>query len=345
MPPLGLRSANSRNASSASKSVETLHAGTVLREPVERASSGIEAVPSLPSRIVHGQRQKHAFTLIMDLLGRLSPQFSFSLRTSISQAVFPLRPPTTETAPTLRADVACYADLFHEAAANFERVVSRYHGELNWSRARISNGYFQTIDAELYHCMIRFLRPRRIIEVGAGNSTWFARDALRANGLGELLAIDPSPRLLLPKECRHLKSRVEEVDLAVFRELQENDILFIDSSHTRDEAIHHVERIYPILRPGVFIHHHDVLFPFLGFTSFIPDWERLGEQEVLLEFFKNNKNSCDVFTSSAFVCYQDPGLVWRLVPSRVYMPRRAGGSIWIRKKGSASDHVSHTPDV
>jgi len=269
----------------------------------------------------------------MDWLGRLSPQLSYSVRTSLGEAAFPLRSRQRETPPKLRADLALYSDLYREASANFQKIVSPYQAEIKWPQARVFNGYFQTIDAELYHCMIRFFRPKRVVEVGAGNSTWFARDALRANGGGQLYAIDPAPRLVLPRECRHQKALVQDVDPTLFLDLEENDILFIDSSHTRDEAIYHVDKIYPLLSPGVLIHHHDILFPFLGFTSFSPDWRLLGEQEIVLEFLRHHRDSYEVITSSAFVQHALPEIVLRLIPSKSRTPLRAGGSIWIRKKG------------
>jgi len=298
-------------------------------EPVFRSDN-----PSvgIATRVVHGRRLKRAFNWTMDWVGELSPEFSYALRTSLREAAFPLRPDKSDTSPKLRDDVPIYAALYRHATANFERIVSRYQNEIRWPKARVYNGFFETIDAELYYCTIRSFRPSRIVEVGAGNSTWFARDALRANGSGELCAIDPSPRLRLPKECRHLQRLVEEVDITLFEELRENDILFVDSSHSEQEAHYLVDRIYPVLHPGVLIHHHDIVFPYLGYASFVPDWEHLGEQAVILDFLLANQGSYEVLTSSAYVHYEEPDLVLRLIPSKSARPLIAGGSTWIRKR-------------
>ena len=273
-----------------------------------------------------------AFNRTMDWVGDLSPEFSYLLRTSLREAAFPMRPDKGDTSPKLRDDVSVYAGLYRNATANFERIVSRYQDEIRWPTARVYNGFFETIDAELYYCTVRFFRPRRIVEVGAGNSTWFARDALRANRSGQLSAIDPSPRLRLPKGCRHLRRLVEEVEVSLFEELRENDILFIDSSHSEQEAHYFVDRIYPILHPGVLIHHHDIVFPYLGYGSFVPDWEHLGEQAVVLDFLVANQVSYEVLTSSAYVRYEDSDLLLRLIPSKSARPLIAGGSLWIRKR-------------
>src|SRR2546427_10270685 len=202
-------------------------------EPVSRSD---HLSPGIAARVVHGRRFKMAFNRTMDWVGDLSPEFSYLLRTSLREAAFPMRPDKGDTSPKLRDDVSVYAGLYRNATANFERIVSRYQDEIRWPTARVYNGFFETIDAELYYCTVRSFRPSRIVEVGAGNSTWFARDALRANGSGELCAIDPSPRLRLPKECRHLQRLLGEVDITLFGELRGDDLLVVELSHLAQEA-------------------------------------------------------------------------------------------------------------
>ena len=119
----------------------------------------------------------------------VNPRVSYFLRASIRGFAFPFRPRAIDSSPHLRDDFAKYSDLYHGSCANFEKVVSPYQAEIQWSPGRVYNGLFETIDAELYHCMVRFLQPEKVIEVGAGNSTWFAREALRLSGGGQLVAI------------------------------------------------------------------------------------------------------------------------------------------------------------
>ncbi|TMA04180.1 MAG: class I SAM-dependent methyltransferase, partial [Methanobacteriota archaeon] len=132
-------------------------------------------------------------------------------------------------------------------------MLTPFQTEIRWPCGRIFNNLFESVDAELYYSMIRFFRPLRIVEVGAGHSTWFARDALRANGCGTITAIDPAPRVALPREVEIVKRPLEEVSLSLFRDLVENDILFIDASHSKEEALYVTQSIYPLLRPGVLV--------------------------------------------------------------------------------------------
>jgi uncharacterized UPF0146 family protein len=54
------------------------------------------------------------------------------------------------------------------------------------------------VDAEIYYCMIRHFRPRKIIEVGAGFSTLLAAETVERNAIDcEIVAIDPYPQKFL----------------------------------------------------------------------------------------------------------------------------------------------------
>ena len=53
------------------------------------------------------------------------------------------------------------------------------------------NTHFSFTDAIAYYAMVRRLRPRRIVEIGSGSSTLVADAAIRRNGLGEIICIDP----------------------------------------------------------------------------------------------------------------------------------------------------------
>src|SRR5262249_1522191 len=62
-----------------------------------------------------------------------------------------------------------------------------------------------------------------------------------------------------------LPRNVQEVAPAVFEELERGDILFIDSSHvskTYSDVNYLFFEILPRLRSGVYVHLHDVFYPF-----------------------------------------------------------------------------------
>src|SRR5690625_1335446 len=66
-------------------------------------------------------------------------------------------------------------------------------GSSGGTEFRFHNGMFEHGDAELFYSLIRLTRPRRIFEIGAGNSTLVAMRAIAANR-----AEDPT------YSCRHV---------------------------------------------------------------------------------------------------------------------------------------------
>lgn len=49
----------------------------------------------------------------------------------------------------------------------------------------VNNGAFESVDGEVLYCMIRHFRPKTIIEIGAGYSTYLAAWAIRRNCIDE----------------------------------------------------------------------------------------------------------------------------------------------------------------
>lgn len=62
-----------------------------------------------------------------------------------------------------------------------------------------------------------------------------------------------------------LNSPLQDVDLSVFYGLEENDILFIDSTHVsklNSDVNYIFSEILPCLKKRVYIHFHDIFYPF-----------------------------------------------------------------------------------
>ena len=102
----------------------------------------------------------------------------------------------------------------------------------------IKNGSFGAGDAEYWYQLIRFKKPKRIFEIGSGNSTLMAINAICKNRdedpnyTCEHICIEPYEMPWLESSgVSVMRNKVEDVDLGFFSRLQENDILFIDSSH------------------------------------------------------------------------------------------------------------------
>ena len=55
--------------------------------------------------------------------------------------------------------------------------------------------FFSHSDAMSYYAVLRYLKPKQVIEIGSGFSTLVAKESLdRNNNSGKILAIEPFPR-------------------------------------------------------------------------------------------------------------------------------------------------------
>lgn len=222
-----------------------------------------------------------------------------------------------------------YENLFENAEENFKEIVAPFSSEFRWLIGRIYNGTFEAVDVETNYSVIRKYRPKLIIEIGSGHSTYFALDAIKKNGCGNIISITLEPRRKLPKCVKYIQSKVEVVDVNIFKRLNKDDILFIDSSHTTEEAIYHIKEILPALNSGVIIHHHDILYPYKHYHQDNPTI--FAEPDVILNFYLKNKDDYKIITSTSYVPYRNLELVKKLVKSFNWDLTRCPGSLWVRK--------------
>jgi predicted O-methyltransferase YrrM len=163
----------------------------------------------------------------------------------------------------------------------------------------VNNPNFGPGDAELYYLVIRNTKPKKIIEIGSGFSTLLAIEAIRKNKaegfITELTCIEPYEVgwLAAHTEINLIQQRVETLDPSLFRALQANDILFIDSSHIirpENDVLFEFMQLLPALNPGVLIHIHDIFSPRHYRQDWLTQLYRFWNEQYLLEaFLYNNK--------------------------------------------------------
>jgi hypothetical protein len=133
------------------------------------------------------------------------------------------------------------------------------------------NDQFPPLDALTYW---HFLKDaKKVIEVGCGYSTQLAWQS----GV-DVTAIDPQPRVF-SVDIPYILKPVQEVELAVFEQLNQGDILFIDSSHIYAEGsdVHFIiNEVLPKLKEGVLIHFHD----YFGRYGYPTEWQQNPEMKL-----------------------------------------------------------------
>ena len=173
-------------------------------------------------------------------------------------------------------------------------------------------------------------------------SIWFTTalmlDVFERLGLPtKLTSIEPFPErlpgLLRPDDggrVQIIERRVQDVPVSVFDELEENDFLFIDSSHVAKAGSDVAEiflRILPRLPRGVIVHFHDVFYPHV----YPEAWLREGcawNEGLFLRVFLQFNRAFQVILFNPFLAIQARE---RLAAELPQFLEDTGGSIYLRR--------------
>jgi len=208
------------------------------------------------------------------------------------------------------------------------------------NRYYFENAFFSYGDALMLHCMLRELRPQRVIEVGSGFSSAVILDT-DERFLGRrtsITMIEPFPDRLRQVVgdveaigARVLVSRVQDVDPGVFDALGSGDVLFIDSSHVvklGSDVQLLLLHILPRLRPGVVVHVHDVFHPF-GYPK---DWDERGlswNEAYVLQALLTGNPYFEILLYNSYLACEHRQAVASAMP---LWARDPGSSIWLRRR-------------
>jgi predicted O-methyltransferase YrrM len=214
------------------------------------------------------------------------------------------------------------------------RALSPSLAEAPRDRYRPDNAVFSASDAALHHAMLRYFRPRRVIEVGCGHSTAVLLDTAQRHSLEvDLTCIEPYPERLLAllrpgDDLELIRAPVQEVPLEAYARLEAGDLLFIDSTHVvkaGSDVLWLYLHVLPRLAPGVLVQIHDVFWPF----EYPEEWLREGRdwnEDYFLHAFLCHNQAWEMLLFGAWL--------WRhhleLVPEAVRMP--GAGGLWMRRR-------------
>ena len=202
-----------------------------------------------------------------------------------------------------------------------------------------NNGSFESGDAEYWYQVIRAIKPKRIFEVGSGNSTLIAVKAINKNHEEdpsyrcEHICIEPYEMPWLEKTgISVIRKKIEEVDLSLFSQLQANDILFIDSSHIirpQGDVLFEYLELLPSLNQGVIVHIHDIFSP----KNYLKEWliedVRFWNEQYLLEAFLSHNSTWSIIGALNFLHHNHYEQLERIAP--FLSPEREPGSFYIIK--------------
>lgn len=221
---------------------------------------------------------------------------------------------------------------------NLVQQFEKYYNEIPFTehnndinRFFYDNGFYFYTDAIFLYSMIRYYCPKQIIEIGAGFSSSAMLDTNEQflNNSIEFTFIEPYPDRLKgllrsgdSPSSTIIEKKVQDVDLETFKKLNPGDFLFVDSSHvvkTGNDVNYILFEILPCLKSGVFIHFHDIFYPFEYPREWVFSGKNWNESYFLRAFLMYNdafeiklfSNYLHRFQKEVFknmpLCYKDHG--------------------------------------
>lgn len=246
-------------------------------------------------------------------------------------------------------------DFRSEQQVEFLRSLGAQYGdECNWPPTPTGNpmefytenNSFSFGCAASLHSILRHYKPRKVFEIGSGNSSLVFAAALDRNLADgypcEYTIIDPYPASFvkngLPSRVKIIPERVELLDASLFESLSQDDILFIDSGHTvrtgSDVNFLFLD-VLPRLAPGVVVHVHDIGLPYeypeVYFTN--PSFRMFWTESYLLQAFLAFNSQFEVLLALNYIMADKPQEFERSFQN--YDPSKhkaTSGSFWMRRK-------------
>ena len=212
------------------------------------------------------------------------------------------------------------------------------HEQSAESRYWFRNGAFSYGDALFLYAMLRHLRPRRVIEVGSGFSSAVMLETSERflESSIALTFIDPDVStvqalLRTGDRAEVIAAPVQAIPLERFDVLAANDILFIDSTHvskTGSDVNRLVFDVLPRLASGVYVHFHDIFYPF----EYPKEWVyegRAWNEDYLVRAFLLFNDSFEIVLYNNYLGKMHRDAVGEAMPLVLENP---GGGLWLRRR-------------
>lgn len=249
-----------------------------------------------------------------------------------------LKKPVPESLPDIELNVPRQLELL-KAFSEFIPDLPFPETKTEPYRYYYQNMYYSYSDAIFLHCMMRLLKPKRMIEIGSGFSSCAILDTNEFffDNAIDCDFIEPYPERLLENmkpldlEKHYLYVQtLQDTDISLFEKLEANDILFVDSSHVskvNSDVNRILFEILPILKPGVYIHFHDIFYPF-EYTEDVFDMGAYWNECYILRAFLANNKAYEMQLFSDYIRRFHLDAMAAVSPLCLKV---TGGNLWLKK--------------
>ncbi len=246
----------------------------------------------------------------------------------------------------IQYDLNAFKTTFSHLLRQYLDEFNQYPSYESITQQRFGPGY-SAIDALTLYMMVRSLKPKMYVEIGSGISTYYCSLAAHKNSLEghslQINCIEPFPykELMKIKGIQIRPSEVQSIELSYFTQLQENDILFIDSSHALkiDSDVQYLYlEVLPILNPGVVIHIHDVPLPYNipyppEYWIFHKSWPKFWNEAMLVQAFLCFNPKFKILLSTPLLRFHDETYLQESIPfyQTVKQNPNTFSSLWLQR--------------
>lgn len=214
-------------------------------------------------------------------------------------------------------------------------VIDKLKSQDVYAQACLENGEpgFGFTEANFLYSFIYSKRPNRIIQVGCGVSTAIILLASQDAGYSpEITCIDPFPTNYLKQSAEQGKinlliEKAQKVPVDLFTSLDAGDFLFIDSTHTvkpGSEVNQLILEVLPRLSKGVWVHFHDIYFPYDYKRGILTEELFFSNESVLLQAFLTGNHKYAIAASLSMIYYAEPQEIGSCIPNFQPAPSHLG---------------------
>ncbi len=169
------------------------------------------------------------------------------------------------------SDIDSQSTWVDQCTKNYRDALKEFAVHKSAVKMNGSDEGYGEVEADFLYCFIRSQRPRQIVQIGCGVSTAVCQLAARDEGYSpRIVCIEPYPTDFLQKESNAgrielVPRMVQDAGAECASGLGAGDLFFVDSSHTlapAGELNLIILEMLPRLAPGVYVHFHDICFPY-----------------------------------------------------------------------------------
>ena len=222
-------------------------------------------------------------------------------------------------------------------AAEFEPA--KLSEELLQSGIQWGGTMFPYIDAMAYYCYLRKLKPKTVVEFGSGFSSQVALQAIKKNGGGRLVCVEPFPRDFLRKhpDIELIEKPAQAIDAGFMHGvLGDGDVMFIDSTHTvksGSDCLHLYLRLLPAIQRRIHVHVHDIYLPFALPKNWLLQRQIFWTEQYLLLALLQDNPRASIRYGAAYHRWRNPELLESFMAGKGEI---IGGSFWFEYRPAAS---------